>query len=107
MNVEFWGTRPPGNRARAASAFQRITHQPLAELERRVAEHRAIAGVAAAEDADPAELPRRRGRGRGGVAHGLACFLSGAGREDGVKSRRGGEVFGFGSFFYPMPCVIS
>ena len=95
--------RPAREQGAAASAFERITYQALAELERGVAEHRAVAGVAAAEDADPAEPPRRRGCG--GVAHGLATFLGlGPGRWGG----RGLDERGSLPFAFPVrpPCCV-
>jgi len=68
-------------------------YQLFAEVERGVPVDGAIAGVAAAEDADPAE-PARLWRVSRGVAHG-------GGAERAVAAgRRLGEVFGFGFFVF-------
>jgi hypothetical protein len=68
-------------------------YQLFAEVERGVPVDGAIAGVAAAEDADPSE-PARLRRVRRGVAHGGGAeWVVAAGR-------RLGEVFGFGFFTF-------
>jgi hypothetical protein len=51
-------------------AIGRRIYQLFPEVEGGVPEDSAVAGVAAAEDADPTELARRRRVRRGGVAHG-------------------------------------